>query len=758
MKRYRRASAALVLAAAAASVLAACGSGSGNASQTRAHAGVTSSQSAGGWVEMVAGAYPGSFDPAADDTTQGAEVNWLVYTGLTTYRHADGVAGEELQPGLATALPVVSDGGRTYTVTLRPGLRFSNGATVRASDFAFAAERALRVPWPGSRQFLIGTVVGARAYAAGRAKSISGIRTDDAAGTIVIDLTEPDGAFDNVLAEPALGLIPAGSAPWREDGRQPPPGDGPYEVRNIVPGQSYSMVKNPDWKALPGIPAGHVNINTRVAGNLAADAEAVLNNTADIFDWADAVPARLLATIRAQAPHRFEVRDLGNETDYFFLNSQEPPFDDALARQAVVTGLDDRAYDRDSSGALAPACFPLPPVVAGHPAAECPYGTLGIGNLARARALLGRSGMRGRHVTVWSEAAQPRRSWAATFTRYLDQLGLAATLHVIADSRYLQTIGDRGLHPQAGVADWDQGFPNPVDLYGALLDGHAIRSSDNENYGEVDDPHINARITRPARDPDRAAPEERDAMAEARRIHGPPGLPRRLRVCEVHLLRIQPDGLPGARGEPHLRLGLHLLSVPIAVRARAGDTTRRRRRRLCARCEPPPNGSPHDHTIMGWPCREALWGETLAQARADYAGVANAIAAFEPVVVIANPGEQALQARSRCAAGVEIVELPLDDSWLRDCGPIYTLGDDGSRVAVHFAFNAWARGLRRMTATPPSARSSPSISATRSGRPTSCSRVDRSSPTVPGRCSRPSSACLTPTATRVSGEPRSRRR
>jgi agmatine deiminase len=103
----------------------------------------------------------------------------------------------------------------------------------------------------------------------------------------------------------------------------------------------------------------------------------------------------------------------------------------------------------------------------------------------------------------------------------------------------------------------------------------------------------------------------------------------------------------------------------------------------------PAEWEPHDLTIMGWPCRRELWGETLDQAREGYAGVANAIAAFEPVVMIANPGEQAAQARSQCAGGVEIVELGLDDSWLRDCGPIYTFGDDGSRVAVHFAFNAW---------------------------------------------------------------------
>ena len=92
---------------------------------------------------------------------------------------------------------------------------------------------------------------------------------------------------------------------------------------------------------------------------------------------------------------------------------------------------------------------------------------------------------------------------------------------------------------------------------------------------------------------------------------------------------------------------------------------------------------------MGWPCRAEVWGDTYAQACADYAAVANSVAAFEPVTMIANAGEQAAQARAACPSGVEIVELEIDDSWLRDSGPIYTYGDDGGRVAIHFGFNAW---------------------------------------------------------------------
>jgi agmatine deiminase len=105
----------------------------------------------------------------------------------------------------------------------------------------------------------------------------------------------------------------------------------------------------------------------------------------------------------------------------------------------------------------------------------------------------------------------------------------------------------------------------------------------------------------------------------------------------------------------------------------------------------PAEWEPHERTLMAWPCREGLWGETMAQARADYAAVASAIAAFEPVTMVVGGSADAARARAACASGVEVVELPLDDSWLRDCGPIYVRGEDGARLAVHFGFNGWGK-------------------------------------------------------------------
>jgi agmatine deiminase len=108
----------------------------------------------------------------------------------------------------------------------------------------------------------------------------------------------------------------------------------------------------------------------------------------------------------------------------------------------------------------------------------------------------------------------------------------------------------------------------------------------------------------------------------------------------------------------------------------------------------PPEWTAHERTLMAWPCRRELWGGTLAAAKAESAGVANAIAAFEPVTMVARDGADAAEARALLDGRVEIVQTPVDDSWLRDSGPIFVvdhIDEPSRRVGVHFGFNSWGQ-------------------------------------------------------------------
>ncbi len=330
----------------------------------------------------------------------------------------------------------------------------------------------------------------------GKSKTISGITTDDATGKITIKLLAPYGAFGNVLAFPALGIVPTGS-PMKNEPNSPPPGVGPYMISNIVPNASFSEVKNPNWAAMniPGIPAGKVNVNVKISSNVDANALAVLQNSADVFDWADTVPGSLLPQIQSQAKDRYSKKVM-NSTYYFFLNTKTKPFSSQLAREAVVTGMDQNALSRLGCRRADPRVLLHSrrawSVIRRHRARTVIRPAAATS--PRPRQLVQQSGMAGTPVTVWSETRSPRQQWAAYYTDFLNKIGFKATQKVIADATYFTTIGNLKLNPQTGFADWNQDFPNPIDFY-LLLQSTAIQPTNNQNFGQVKDPQVDSQST-----------------------------------------------------------------------------------------------------------------------------------------------------------------------------------------------------------------------------------------------------------------------
>src|ERR1044072_7840695 len=172
------------LVAATATGLAACGS--------------SSSGKEGGKLTVSFASYPDSLDPQFSYTLEGWSAMYNTYIPLLTYAHANGEEGSEIVPGPAESLPQITNGGTKYTLSLRKGLKYSDGTPVKASDFETALERTFRLNSGGSPYYTV--IKGAEEFAKTKSGGISGITTDDQSGEIVIELTEPQGSFSDLLA------------------------------------------------------------------------------------------------------------------------------------------------------------------------------------------------------------------------------------------------------------------------------------------------------------------------------------------------------------------------------------------------------------------------------------------------------------------------------------------------------------------------------------------------------------------------------
>jgi agmatine deiminase len=106
----------------------------------------------------------------------------------------------------------------------------------------------------------------------------------------------------------------------------------------------------------------------------------------------------------------------------------------------------------------------------------------------------------------------------------------------------------------------------------------------------------------------------------------------------------------------------------------------------------PAEWAPHAACWMAWPCREELWGDRLEDARRITAEVAQAIAGFEPVTVIARP--ELTAGVSLYGDGFAVLPLPQDDSWTRDTGPSFVAAGDGRAAGVVWRFNAWGEAYQ----------------------------------------------------------------
>ncbi|WP_020178855.1 agmatine deiminase family protein [Methylopila sp. M107] len=108
-----------------------------------------------------------------------------------------------------------------------------------------------------------------------------------------------------------------------------------------------------------------------------------------------------------------------------------------------------------------------------------------------------------------------------------------------------------------------------------------------------------------------------------------------------------------------------------------------------AEYEMPVESAPHERTFMQWPVLQRVYDRRdLRRVKATIARIANAIAEFEPVVLLAS-GDDAMDARAATRKAVEIWDIPTDDLWCRDSGPTFVRNAAGDLAVAHIRFNGW---------------------------------------------------------------------
>ena len=393
------------------------------------------------------------------------------------FQRVGGTAGTKIVPDLATSLPQPTNGGKTYTFQIRKGIKFSNGQTMKPSDFVTTFERQFTVPGPTS--FYAG-IVGADKCSTKGCDLSQGAVANDSASTLTINLTAPDPEFIDKLALPFAYVVPA-STSKKLTGNNVPPGTGPYMWQSYNPNKEAVLVRNPHfhvWSAAAQ-PAGYPDkIVEKYGQTISDEVTAVENNQADeVFDG-DVIPADRLNELNStKYASRVHVNPLTADW-YFALNTQRPPFNNVKARQAINYAADRSAYVKIGGGpSLAvPTCQILPPNFPGYKP-YCPY-TAGTDHtkwtgpdLAKAQQLVKESGTAGMKVVVNSGSDDTSKALGQQMVSDMNKIGYKASIQLLNDSIQYPFVQNSNNSSKWNIAwsAWYQDYPAPSDFLNVLL-------------------------------------------------------------------------------------------------------------------------------------------------------------------------------------------------------------------------------------------------------------------------------------------------
>ncbi|MFI1769041.1 ABC transporter substrate-binding protein [Streptomyces sp. NPDC020800] len=480
--------------------LSACDSGAGKPSQAdKRNPGVATgtviggTPKKGGTLTVLANADFAHLDPARNWVMPNMDFGIrLLYRTLTTFAAAPGKAGGKIVPDLATDLGRPSDGGRTWTFTLKKGLLYEDGTPIKAQDVKYNVERSFAPDLTGGPDYAQRYLADTKGYTGPlKGKHLSSISTPDD-HTIVFHLNRPVAEFSYTVTLPTFSPVPQS----KETGVQydlRPFSSGPYKIDSYSRGKEMVLVRNPHWdagtdpvrKAYPdkivvkqGLKGSQ--IDDRLIASSGADASAV--------EWTNMSPTSVPKVLPKTDVKARLSAEINGCTDMLSLNTARAPFNNLALRQAVQYAVDRQAQVTANGGPALndPATSYLPPFLTGGNKIDHDPAPVN-GNAERAKEYLKKGGKpAGFKSTITVSTGDKTRAEAVQ--QSLARVGIKVEIQTVDPSVYYDTIGDTKSAPDMVISGWCPDYPSGSTFLPFIFDGRTIKAKGNQgNYSQFRD-------------------------------------------------------------------------------------------------------------------------------------------------------------------------------------------------------------------------------------------------------------------------------
>ncbi len=419
---------------------------------------------------------PSDLDPAAQGDAGSAAITAQLFESLTSF---DGDL--HIQPALAASWQF-ADGGRQVTFHLRPDLSFSDGSPLRPSDVVRSWLRIIDPAHPSPLASLAFDISGAEAYARGASTDPGsvGLRADDPAGDLVVDLVRPATDFVNIVAGPTFSVVPAtiDTSPNALDAGPDFVASGGYVLTGTAADGLELTANTHYWAGTPAIKS------ITLVGSLGGQSAVTAFSNGDLdYTPVYSIDATWLAYDPQLGPQLRLVSSLS--VQYYGFEATKPPFDDVRVRQAIGEAVDWRRMAAlsagDDGGQVANSM--VPPGIPGRSDADY----LPRYDPVDARRLLAEAGYPGGAGFPTTVLMTDYAGFdAAIVGEVKRELGITLQAETMGAGYFDRLATDP---PAMWALAWVADYPGRNDFLGVLLD-----SGSSNNYGHWHSAEFDAAI------------------------------------------------------------------------------------------------------------------------------------------------------------------------------------------------------------------------------------------------------------------------